>query len=317
MKQKQMFKRINPVDPSQMESVSSTEAFESLLNDIVGDSPQPDTSTHGSKPSQLRMSHSKRLRVSALVVVVAVLVLAAGLWASGGGQNGDVNSKGTSPTKAQSRPVARATGTWKLADNVLSGTWSQYMSGPPPGTLSCPTSSTCYTMAGKYDSPDAGAPLLSESVYVSTDDGATWTPHLMPMGFSSTSSIACGSASTCAAGGTLNGQPVLAVSTDSGQTWTASLLPGGVGHLDTLSCPTSTYCAGLAADSEVLSVGTTNATFVSTSDGGQTFTDRPIIPGDSMEGMNLYEFRRLHCDRVEQHPGFERLDGGCLGSDHR
>jgi hypothetical protein len=286
MNQNQMFETLNPVALSEAEAVSSTEAIESLLSDVVRGTPHSDMPTYESMPTPLRVQPPKRLRVSVLVALAVVLLLAAGLWASGTGQKHQSTSKTTNTTQNKNQALAQATGTWKLADDVLNGTWAQYTSGPPPGTLSCPTSSICYSMAGKYDSPAAGAPLLSESVYVSSDEGAAWTPHLMPQGFSSTSPIACGSASSCAAGGTLNGQPVLADSDDSGQTWTTSALPSGVGHLDTLSCPTSTYCAGLAADSEVLSVGTTNAMFISTDDGGQTFVDRPIVSGDSMDAMS-------------------------------
>jgi hypothetical protein len=59
-----------------------------------------------------------------------------------------------------------------------------------------------------------------------------------------------------------------------------------VGHLDTLSCPSSGFCAGLAAASEFLQAGATHATFLSTSDGGRTFSDAPILAGDSMQSLS-------------------------------
>jgi photosystem II stability/assembly factor-like uncharacterized protein len=140
-------------------------------------------------------------------------------------------------------------------------------------------------MSGHYSSPNAGSPLLGESLYVSSDAGATWTQQPMPQGFAPTSAIACGGVSSCAAGGTDDGHSVLASTSDGGRSWTLSPLPGGVGHLDTLSCPVSDFCAGLAADSELLQIGTTNATFLSTEDGGKTFTDMPIVNGDSMQSL--------------------------------
>jgi photosystem II stability/assembly factor-like uncharacterized protein len=168
----------------------------------------------------------------------------------------------------------------------LSGTWQQNTTGgPPPGYLSCPGPSTCYAMSGLYASPKAGSPLLAESLYVSTDVGATWTQLSMPQGFAPTSPLACGAVSDCAAGGTDNGRPVLVTTDDGGHTFVTTPLPDGVGHLDTLSCPTSEFCAGLAASSEFLAVGATKATFLSTSDGGKTFSDSSILSGDSMVSL--------------------------------
>ncbi len=140
-------------------------------------------------------------------------------------------------------------------------------------------------MSGQYASPKAGSPLLSESLYASTDVGATWTQLPMPQGFAPTSPLACGGVSDCAAGGTDNGEPVLVTTNDGGHTFAITALPDGVGHLDTLSCPSSGFCAGLAASSEFLAIGTTGATFLSTSDGGKTFSDRPILSGNSMGSL--------------------------------
>ena len=184
------------------------------------------------------------------------------------------------------RQQAQRSGTWKLADDVLSGTWQQNTKGgPPPGVLSCPNTSVCYTMSGQYASPNEGAPLLSVSLYASTDTGVTWSAYSMPQGFAPTSPLACSGTSTCAAGGTDNGRPVLITTTDGGHSFAIDPLPAGVGHLDTLSCPSTEFCAGLAASSEYLQIGTTDATFLSTSDGGKTFTDSPIIAGDSMQSL--------------------------------
>ena len=236
--------------------------------------------------------HPRPFRLAVAVVVAATIVVIAGLLVLGGGGGGP---------KIQTTAGQR-TGTWKLADDVLSGTWQQNTTGgPPPGVLSCPNTSTCYAMSGRYASPDAGAPLLSESLYVSSDAGVTWSALPMPQGFAATSPLACGGLSDCAAGGTYNGQPVLMTTSDGGHSFAIAQLPAGVGHLDTLSCPSTEFCAGLAAASEFLQIGTTHATFLSTGDGGKTFNDAPIIVGDSMQSLECSS--RFDCTAVGWNDG--------------
>ncbi len=268
------FAAIDPVDRSKLERVSSSVASKDLRRWIVASDP------HGNEREPERAlvalaPVSGRPKLAAALSVAAVVVIVVGVLVLGGG--------GSGPTR--SRTAAVKTGTWKLADDVLSGTWQQSTTGPPPGVLTCPIVSTCYTMSGKYASPGAGSRLLSESVYVSTDAGATWTGFLMPQGFDPTSPIACGGPTECAAGGTARGQPVLAATSDGGHTWQLAPLPQGVGNLETLSCPSPGVCAGLAAHSD-LQLGATNATFLFTRDRGEDFTDEPIIAGDSMQSLS-------------------------------
>jgi photosystem II stability/assembly factor-like uncharacterized protein len=220
-------------------------------------------------------NRTRRVRRSALLVACAAVLVVAGVLAVG--SRGGTPQAGKSPLQS---------GTWRLADDVLSGTWSQYTQGPPRGSLTCPTMSVCYVMSGHYNTPYAGAPLLGVSLYASSDGGITWTAHPMPNGFAPTSQIACGSASNCDAGGTHNGQPVLAATNDGGETWALDPLPSGVGHLDTLSCPSTNFCAGLAANSKFSSEETTDATFLFTTDGGKTFTDEALVTGDSMQSLS-------------------------------
>jgi photosystem II stability/assembly factor-like uncharacterized protein len=170
-------------------------------------------------------------------------------------------------------------------DDVLSGNWQQNTSGPPGGYLTCPNASTCYEMSGHYASAMAGAPLLSESLYVSTDLGVTWSEFPMPQGFSSTSPISCGGPTNCAAGGTYGGRSVLIATENGGQSFTVSPLPSAVGNLYTLDCTSTNDCSGLAAKS-IYVAGHSEASFLSTGNGGFSFTDSPIIPGVSMESLS-------------------------------
>jgi hypothetical protein len=294
MRPRNTLEGLDPVDMSEVEEISSSPIFEELRLSIMASG--RDAWESGWETGALPSGHSRprrRRSVPALLVVGVVALVAAAVSAySAVG----VSPKHASATKGPSvgRPApgsGRAhagsvrTGTWELAD-VMSGTWQQNVTGgPPPGYLSCPTTSACYAMSGQYASPRAGSPLLSESLYLSTDDGATWTALPMPQGFDPTSPLACGGASSCAAGGTYNGQPVLVTTSNGGKSFAIHPLPAGDGHLDTLSCPSTRYCAGLAASSEFLDIGTTNATFLSTTDGGTHFNDVPILAGDSMDSL--------------------------------
>ena len=292
MKRTEAFARLDPVDAQQVERVSSRPVFEDLRSDIVA---TPD-GLHGSfddGADSLGLHHPPRHLRVAVFAVICVVASVAGALVLGGGRT---EKDGPTTTQREvGRPLSGTspgggshvlTGTWELMDDALSGTWQQNTTGgPPPGYLSCPAPSTCYAMSGQYASPKAGSPLLSESLYVSTDVGATWTQLPMPHGFTPTSPIACGGGSDCAAGGTENGEPVLVTTSDGGHTFTTTPLPAGVGHLDTLSCPSPTFCAGLAAPSEFLEIGKTDATFLSTSDGGKTYRSSPIVSGDSMKSL--------------------------------
>lgn len=223
------------------------------------------------RPFHLRFRHTKPIAI--LAVIVAVL-LVSGILLLGGG-SGPQNSLG-----------GRAA-TWQLMDDQLSGILHQNKNGgPPQGSLSCPTESICYVMAGTYTSAAAGKAPTSVSLYATTNRGSSWTALALPQGFVQTSALACPSDSYCAAGGTDGGKPVLLTTQDSGHFFATHPLPAGVGHLDTLSCPSPTFCAGLAADSEALNVGATDATLLSTSDAGATFTDLSILPGVSMESLD-------------------------------
>ena len=293
MKRTAAFARLDPIDAQQVERVSSSPVFEELRSDIVA-TPHGVHGPFDDGADSLELHDNPRhLRPAGVFAAICVIAIVAGALVLVGGRTAP-NGRTTTPRQA-GRPLSGTTpgraahvltGTWKLMDDALSGTWQQNTTGgPPPGYLSCPGPSTCYAMSGQYASPKAGSPLLSESLYVSTDVGATWTQLSMPQGFAPTSPLACGGVLDCAAGGTDNGQPVLVTTNDGGHTFAIAPLPTGVGHLDTLSCPTSGFCAGLAAASEFLAIGTTKATFLSTRDGGETFRDSPILSGDSMGSL--------------------------------
>lgn len=290
MKQTDVFARLDPLDKTDVERIASSPVFDDLYSDIV--SAASDSEPLGGPASITLRDHSRHMRPVAVFVVICVVgIIAGALVLVGGGTASRTPTTGAhagqlEPQVAKGANSHVQTGTWKLMDDALSGTWQQTTTGgPPPGFLSCPSPSTCYAMSGQYASPMAGSPLLSESLYLSTNEGASWTPLPMPQGFDPTSPLSCSGVSDCAAGGTDNGQSVFVATTDGGRSFAVTPLPTGLGHLDKLSCPSDGYSAGLAADSKFLGDGTTDATFLSTSDGGRTFNDSSIIAGDSMESL--------------------------------
>jgi photosystem II stability/assembly factor-like uncharacterized protein len=293
MKRTAAFSQLDPVDVQEVERVSSSPVFEDLRSDIVA-TPHGLQGSFDDDADSLGLHHRPRhLRPVAVFGVVCVVAVVVGALVFSSGRtapNGPTTTQrqaGRAISGEQLRGAAHVlTGTWTLVDDALSGTWRQSTTGgPPPGDLSCPGPSTCYAMSGRYASPKEGSPLLSESLYVSTDMGASWTQLPMPEGFAPTSPLACGGMTDCAAGGIENGQSVLVTTNDGGHTFASTPLPAAVGHLDTLSCPSPTFCAGLAAPSGFLEIGKTDATFLSTSDGGKTFRNSPIVSGDSMQSL--------------------------------
>ena len=236
----------------------------------------------------IRGRSSRLRRRPVLLSTLAAAVIAAAavtLLSTGGGltspitsawQSGNSMSIGSGGSTSHLRH-----GTWVLMDDVLSGTWQQNVSGPPPGYFTCPDSSTCFAMSGNYASDQASA-ATSESLYASTDFGSTWIDYPMPSGFLSTSSLVCSDATNCAAGGTFKSQPVLVTTSDGGHSYAINPLPVGVGTIYSLSCPSTQYCVGLVAKNADSNLAPTDATLLTTNDGGVHFSNGSIIAGDSM-----------------------------------
>jgi hypothetical protein len=241
-----------------------------------------------------------RERIVATVSVAIAVILLAGVLASVLGGNSRLDSPFTTSrqsgksllTKQVGSTALPRQGTWLLADGSLSGTWQQIPVGPPGVGVTCPTASACYEMDTITAAPVENSPLLSVSFYASADDGVSWTDYTMPSGFSPTTSLSCGSVSACDAGGIYNGQSVLVSTTNAGHSFTVSPLPTTVGTLFSLSCSSSQFCGGLASEEapyspfahpDALGNGKpTDATFLSTDDGGSTFTSTAITAGNSL-----------------------------------
>jgi photosystem II stability/assembly factor-like uncharacterized protein len=315
MRRDPTFRRLDPVDSTKVAHVSSSRVFDDLRREIMRDTEAvTGTSDTDAGPPRLRNQSGHR-RTSIAFAVAAAILLVVGLTVFGPGAGGRKGATTTLPKGAITTPwhaarplsvalkggaVHQRSGTWTLVDDVLSGRWQQSLVGPPGGYLACPSASTCYVMSGHYASADANAPLLSVSLYVSTDVGSTWSVLPMPQGFHPTSPLACAGIADCAAGGTYNAKPVFVSTSDGGHSFVITPLPAGDGTLTSLSCASSRFCAGLATTHagsvQTPSQTPSDATFLSTSDGGSTFVDAPIVAGDSMQALSCSS--RLECTAV-------------------
>jgi hypothetical protein len=246
-----------------------------------------------------------RLLLVAVALLVALVVFVATL-SGGHGGDGVVRST-TTPWRAArvlapGRPVVPPVGTsgsWQLVDDLVSSGWQQNTTGPPPGQLTCPTTTACYALAGAYASPDANAPLLAESLYLSTDLGQAWSVLPMPGGFSPTTPLSCSGGLTCSVGGVIGGRstamtgitggrPVFLTTTDGGHQWTENPFAEAE-ELISLTCVTADACDGVAAPSSdaALLNGTFShqppkESFVRTTDAGVHWTALTFAPSDNV-----------------------------------
>ena len=279
----------DPVDHRVVERALSDPVFDELFEYVVAEPEEASVDLLTIQRLRVRRSTLRRWRVpGAGAAAVAVLLGALAGVGVIGGSSGITHSfttayKAAKPFVHSSSGAVTKSGTWRLVDALLTGTWQQDVYGPPPGFFSCSPDEICYVLAGRYASSSAAAPL-SESLYVSTDQGSTWSELPLPSGFVYTSPLECSGPQWCAAAGTYNGQPVLAVTRDGGHTFTIDPLPSGVGTLRALSCPSTDVCMGLAENPEPTRTQD-HATFLVTDDGGSTFRDEAILGGDLMTAL--------------------------------
>jgi photosystem II stability/assembly factor-like uncharacterized protein len=176
-------------------------------------------------------------------------------------------------------------GTWQLASYLVPAGWQLNTTGPEPGSLTCPTTATCYVL-GNSAATFSPQPDMN-SFYVSHDGARTWNVLPVAPGIRFTSALSCASAESCAAGATYHGQPVFVVTTDGGHSWTIDPLPAGSGQIFQLTCLTATTCRGLAGPARPEFVESyTDVRFVSTTDAGAHFTASAFPAGAAMQAVS-------------------------------
>lgn len=280
----------DPVRVGELSRVGAEPLYEELFQEIMtSSSPVPPHPVSTLRP---RKRLPLLLAAAAVLVLLAILGLVS-LAANNGLRHPTISSFRTGhaflpESKGKQRPIA--SGSWQLvsAVSVISGSWQQNTTGPPPGTLTCVTNDVCYVLAGKYASPKANSPLLSESLYVSSDLGLHWLVLPVPGGFSPSTLLTCAGPSVCAAGGALNGQPILIATTDGGHQWTMTPLTNVSGQLLQLVCSSATDCHGIVGPaSDAFGQGLSprdipNESFVTTQNGGASWVSSPLPSGDAV-----------------------------------
>jgi hypothetical protein len=170
---------------------------------------------------------------------------------------------------------------WQLVDDLVSTGWQQNTVGPPPGYLDCPTVSACFALSGAYASAKGGSPLLSESLYVSSDLGESWSVLPMPIGFDPSTLLSCPTATSCYVGGTIAGKSIFLSTANAGHQWTIQSF-GLPGFLSRLSCAGGTSCIGVESSNSMASenIIPVSTSIVRTTDGGETWTSLSLPAQD-------------------------------------
>jgi hypothetical protein len=160
--------------------------------------------------------------------------------------------------------------------------------GPQTGYLDCATATVCYASGG--DSPGSAVALTG-------DGGRTWqTVAALPDGAALSWPLSCPTAEVCygVASGDASAPLEVAAATDEGAHWTLQPLtepPGMSGAaIDQLSCATSQECVVHILGTATAG-GARDGTFLSTTDGGATWTTATAVPAEA--SLSLWT---LQCD---------------------
>ena len=247
----------DPVDLDRVAAFTANPLFDDLFETIVHSDDRLEPELMGDDTSLRRAgfttkSTTRRLR-TALVAAGVIALLAAALTAivqTQSVQNGHgvrvTAWRAARPVRSLTRPLPKmhSNGTWQLVDDLASSSWQQNTTGPPPGGITCPSVTTCYSLSESYASPKGGAPLLGVSLYTSGDLGQTWSVLPVPTGFKPSSELSCGTALNCFVGGLFGRTPTLLSTSDGGHQWTIAPL-GGSGILRVLDCTDARTCTGV------------------------------------------------------------------------
>ena len=167
--------------------------------------------------------------------------------------------------------------------------------GPHSGSITCPSSTTCYVVSGISEIEPDVAPVPGTVLNVSEDSGASWAEYRMPPGLGLTSPLACPTADDldCVAGGTtgrarlpqyIRWRGALVGALPAGQGWEPDRAVG----VSMTSCvglfrlPVNPLSFGERVNaSNVIDVGgTLEAQIASTTDGGRTWRSAHLPTGD-------------------------------------
>jgi photosystem II stability/assembly factor-like uncharacterized protein len=240
-------------------------------------------------------THRRRWILTVGLVAAAIILIATGLTLAGSSSSSGFRTTqwhaARSLSAAPTPPGSLHTAGWQLVDDLISTGWQQNTAGPPPGGLACPTVSACYALSGAFPSAKSGAPLLSESLYVSSDLGQSWSVLPMPSGFNPTTQLSCASAMSCYVAGSIQSRSVFLSTPDGGHQWTIMPLSES-GVLVFLSCRAVSDCNAILGPVSV--VGTSglhggppvNESFMRSTDGGATWTAQALSVAGRVKSLS-------------------------------
>jgi photosystem II stability/assembly factor-like uncharacterized protein len=229
-----------------------------------GQTGPPDMIVVRSAPSPRTGAASRRTgrgwlarRPAALLAAAAVLLVAVGVGAVMSMRSGSstaptaapaFRSQFTSTVLAAGRPgQSRSSGVadkWEFASYLTTPGWRPDRTlHSPVGSLSCPTTASCYVTSTRPTSRTSGVNF--NMLEVSRDGGNSWTALGLPADISITTPLQCPvTATTCLAAGTDAGHVALLRTADGGRSWSARRI-GPVTRADQLACTSGLSCTGI------------------------------------------------------------------------
>jgi photosystem II stability/assembly factor-like uncharacterized protein len=159
------------------------------------------------------------------------------------------------------------------------------------GPVACPSSSTCFA-AGNLENGSS----TTAAMYATTDGGVSWVqqsipPVSEPGNGAILGQVSCPSTAECfVVGGTVAANSGFIDQThDGGAIWTSAPVSSALSYGGGISCPVASTCFALAANSS-------GALLMSTTDGGTSWTEGPLIRPDN--AFPLYGQYRIACTSV-------------------
>jgi len=185
--------------------------------------------------------------------------------------------------------LKESSGQWRLTSYLSPRGWQENTSSPKQaGGLTCPTARTCYVEGNSATS--GFGPHDVNALYVSGDDGQSWSVLPVPAGVTFTSDLACTTGSDCVAGGLYYGHQGVYLSTASGgHSWRVTPLGAGADQIIDLTCTSATSCRGLLRTSLAGPWGPVAAwrvQLISTANGGRHFAVSSFPAGTSMQSLS-------------------------------
>ena len=136
MNRSESFANLDPVAATEVDRVSSLPAFNALMAEIVAIPPDATPAVDDNIDSLGLRDRPRRVRPPAAIAIACAIILLAGVLIvvgqGGPGNSGGKDSTGHAISGRGQAPTHVQTGTWKLMDDALSGTWRQEFDRWPP-----------------------------------------------------------------------------------------------------------------------------------------------------------------------------------------